>query len=242
MIFVISGLVGEGKSFSACDMGIEHLLSGGVVATNMKLHLDVIQKRFHRALKSWQYVPIDAQDDPRKIPRGDFRGSAGARRVMVILDEALNWFASQGGAKDERKATWGEWLRQSDKLGQDVYFIAQSFDRAAKWIRELAQVAIHVRALKNLTFLRIPFGRLWFLRNLYGVTRYDCNSQHVLSWRVRAYDKRIFGCYETAELYGFDASDNAYLGSVARSFRLPFWPFLLPLSIFVLGVIYAATS
>lgn len=155
MIYVVSGLVGTGKSYHCCGMGIDHLLDGGVVATNMSLDLKRIMDTYHRLLRPWQLVKIDAESDPRNIPRGDMRGS-GRRRVMVILDEALNWFASSAGAKDERKLTWGEWLRQSDKLGQDVYFVAQTFERSAKWIRELAQVALRITNFRNFHFLRMP--------------------------------------------------------------------------------------
>ena len=242
MIFVVSGKLGAGKSFYMADMAKDHLLAGGVVATNMRLHFDKIQELYHRNLKGWQYVRVDAADDPHKIPRGDFRGSSAARRVIVILDEALNWFASQGGAKDDRKASWGEWLRQSDKLGQDVYFVAQNFERAAKWIRELAQVAVNVSAVKHLTFLRIPIGKMPGLRNLYGVTRYDVQANACIGWTLKHYDDRIKKCYDTAELYGFSASDSGYIGSVPRAFSVPFFPFLIPLALVLLGAFYYARS
>lgn len=243
MIYVVSGKLGVGKSLHITRLSKDHLNRGGVVATNMTLYPDKISSLYHRTLKPWQYIRIDASDDPHKIPRGDFRGSSSSpRRVMVVLDEALNWFASQAGAKDDRKATWLEWLRQSDKLGQDVYFIAQNFERAAKWIRELAQVCLNVTAFKHLTFLRLPIGHLPCLRDLYGVSRYDVQNQVCIGWGLYNYDKRLYQCYKTAELYGFEASDNAYVGTVAPPFHLPFVPFLIPLFLFLLGVFYAART
>lgn len=240
MISVVSGKIGRGKSFYMTTRIVDHLRSGGVVATNMDIQLDYIRKKFRRKIYDWQLVRIDAADDPKKIPRGDFRGESAARRVMVVLDEALNWFASQPGAKDERKSTWAEWLRQSDKLGQDVFFIAQNFDRAAKWLRELAQVAINVASVKDISVLRIPIGKLPYLRNLFTVSVADVSSQMLLSWHVRYFDPVYFKAYRTAQLFGFESADSAYLHPVPRAFRLPAWPFLVPLSLFVLGVIYAA--
>lgn len=241
MVYVVSGKLGSGKSFYMCDCAVSHMLRGGVVATNMKLDPQRISQEFKRHLLPWQFRAVDATSDPRQIPSGDLRGR-GSRRVMVILDEALNWFASQGGAKDDRKATWGEWLRQSDKLGQDVYFIAQNFERAAKWIRELAQIAIQITAVRHLTFMRIPFGKIPGLRSLYGVTWYDVASQKVLTWHLKYYDKRLYGCYSTSELFGFEASANGYIGNVARPFRVPFFPFLVPVAFLILAGVYYARS
>lgn len=240
MISVVSGKIGRGKSFHMTTRIVSHLLGGGVVATNMDIQLDYIRDTWHRTIYDWQLVRVDAADDPKKIPRGDFRGSSAARRVLVVLDEALNWFASQGGAKDDRKASWGEWLRQSDKLGQDVVFIAQNFERSAKWLRELAQFAINIASVKDICVFRVPIGHLPLLRNLYTESVGDVSSQMLLSWHLHYFDKRYYKAYKTAQLYGFESSENAYLAPVAPAFHLPFWPFLVPLGFFVLGVIYAA--
>lgn len=242
MIYVVSGNVGEGKSYHVLSaVAVPHLLRGGVVATNMNIDLDRISKNFKRRLAPWQLIRIDAASDPRKIPHGDFRGE-GRRKVVVILDEALNWFASSSGPKDERKGTWGEWLRQSDKLGQDVYFIAQAFDRAAKWIRELAQVAIRIANFKNITFLRLPIGKWFHLDSLYGASTYDVRSQILLSWWCHQIKPQFYQCYKTAELFGFDAGASGYVATLPPAFRLPFFPFVLPLVLGVVGVVYAALA
>lgn len=155
---------------------------------------------------------------------------------MVVLDEALNWFASSAGAKDERKSTWGEWLRQSDKLGQDVYFIAQNFERAAKWIRELSQVLISIKNLKNVTLFRLPVGKWLKMHLVYVAARYDLRAEMIVGWGLHYIDMAVCRCYETAELYGFPASANAYDGlTVFPPFRLPVWPVV----VFVLFVLLA---
>lgn len=223
MITVVSGKVGACKSYYMTTRIVQHLNDGGVVATNMHLFPDRIEKLIGRKLLSWQIVPLAAADDPRKIPRGDFRGE-GRRRVMVVLDEALNWFASKGGAKDDRKETWGEWLRQSDKLGQDVYFIAQNFERAAKWIRELAQVMFYCQNFGQFRFLRLPLGRWLNLGRLFCVSKYDVNSKQLLDWEPGMLSSSIWNCYRTAELFDFESPKSAYLGATfpRHSFsRLP---------------------
>ena len=66
--------------------------------------------------------------------------------------------------------SWGEWLRQSDKLGQDVWFVAQNFERAAKWIRELAQVSIEI----------FPFAGSQDWYDLPGLAALPSHAEHVL--------------------------------------------------------------
>lgn len=238
MITIVQGKIGDGKSYHCMRLIADHLCSGGVVATNMSISLDRVRRNFARRIDSRQLIHITATDSPFEIPRGDFRGR-GRRRVLVVLDEALNWFASSAGAKDDRKATWGEWLRQSDKLGQDVFFIAQNFDRAAKWIRELAQVLISIANLKNVNFLHIPIGKFLRLGRVYIASSYDVRAAALLRWQPCVIEKRVFDCYDTSELYGFPASANAYDDvNVAPPFRLPFWPFAVSLLVPLVGWLF----
>lgn len=152
---------------------------------------------------------IGAESDPKLIPRGDFRGH-GRRRVLVVLDEALNWFASAATARDPRRETWGEWLRQSDKLGQDVYFVAQEFNRSAKWIRELAQVLRSVTCLGKVYVWGVPVLSFLGFERVYSVVDWDIKSRSRMSFRLGVYRPRVWRCYNTADTYGFDASANAY--------------------------------
>lgn len=220
MITVVSGKLGAGKSYHVCKRTIAHLRAGGVVATNMAIDLDAIRRIYHRRVFDWQLLRVSAESDPRRIPRGDFRG-AGRRRVMVVLDEALNWFASAVTASDPRRQTWGEWLRQSDKLGQDVFFIAQDFSRAAKWIRELAQVSADVRNFGQVRLWGMPIGKWLRLGRLYIVVHADVRTKQILGVSTGLIFSDVYRCYRTAELYGFDASDNAYRYNVAPAYQLP---------------------
>lgn len=213
MITVVTGKIGACKSYYMVERMALHLRAGGVVCTNIHLYPDRIEQLIGRKLRPWQILPLSAADDPAKIPRGDFRGE-GRRRVMVVLDEALNWFASSGGPKDERKQTWGEWLRQSDKLGQDVFFVAQNFERSAKWIRELAQVVYYCQNFGQMHFLRLPLGSWLRLGRLYCVSKYDVTSKQLLNWEPGILQSAVWRCYRSAELFGFEASESAYVGVI----------------------------
>ena len=66
-------------------------------------------------------VHIDGNCKPTDLPSGDRRGH-GKRRVMIVIDEALSWFGIADDPKrDPRKAVWADWLRHSDKVGQDIF-------------------------------------------------------------------------------------------------------------------------
>lgn len=221
MITVISGKLGSGKSYDVHKRAIAHLIAGGVVATNTSLDLASVRKLYMRRVASWQLLRVSADDDPRSIPRGDFRGH-GRRRVMIILDEALNWFpSSQGAAADPRKATWGEWLRQSDKLGQDVYFIAQEFSRSAKWIRELAQISDDVRNFGQIRLLGMPVGRWLHLGRVYCVVHADVRTRQRLGVSMGWISPMVWQCYDTAQLFGFSASESAFIADSWPQYRLP---------------------
>lgn len=208
MIAVVEGAVGAGKTYYAVRMIVDHLRGGGVVATNLTLHKTALERATGRRLSKRQLLTISAETVPSTIPRGDLRGHGG-RKVLVILDEALNWFASSS-SKDETKRPWMEWLRQSDKLGQRVVFIAQAFDRSAKWIRELAQLVVSVRNLGQMRPLGIPIGKLLGLSHVSCAVTNDLTIMQRTGCEFYVLSPDIWTCYDTAVLYGFNASSNAY--------------------------------
>lgn len=243
MICVVEGAVGAGKTYYCVKMLAEHLKHGGIVATNLTLDLHALRRLTGRRLSSGQFLQIDATSDPRTIPRGDLRGH-GSRRVLVILDEALNWFASSSSKDDPRRASWGEWLRQSDKLGQTVVFVAQRFDRAAKWLRELAQLCYSVRNLGQLRLFGIPWGRVFGLKHLSVAVKYDLtiNGRVGSDWYILR--PEVWECYDTSVLYGFAASENAYARSTGLwpAVRHPVYAFVLLGAFALWGVLRFAWS
>ena len=235
MVTVISGKLGSGKSYDCVRRVRDHLAAGGCVRTNIALDVHQISKAVGRRLSSLQVGRVSADDDPTLIPTGDRRGH-GSRRTIVLLDEALNWFQSTGaGAKDSRKLSWGEWLRQSDKLGQDVWFVAQNFERAAKWIRELAQVSIEIFPLRDLKIGMVFPVWLLFppLRNMYCAKYRDVRSGMVVKLDFHRYSSSVWDLYDTSETFGFPGAESAYNGlNLWPRYRPPTWAFLASLFVF----------
>lgn len=237
MVTVVQGKLGSGKSYDMVRTMVQHVLRGGAVRTNIRLDYAQIGRHYHRRLSSWQVGTLSEKDDPALIPTGDRRGH-GKRRVLVVLDEALNWFESKGGKDDDRRSTWGRWLRQSDKLGQDVFFIAQDFNRAAKWIRELAAQCVEMVPFKGVSWLGIPWGQLPGLRCIYSRRVWDVRTKEVLSWCLHRYSAEYWQFYDTAETFGFEGSANVYEQGVVfpRHRSTVFWPAVGLLSCVSTGV------
>lgn len=239
MISVVSGKLGSGKSFDCVRRVRDHLAKGGCVRTNIRLDVAQIGRAVGRRLSPAQIGSLSPDDDPTKIPTGDRRGH-GTRRTIVLLDEALNWFQSTGGSKDPRKVAWGEWLRQSDKLGQDVWFVAQNFERSAKWIRELAQLSIEIFPLRDVK-IGMVFP-LWLLfppfRNMYCAKYRDVRSGMVCKLELHRYTSDVWNLYDTSETFGFVGADSAY-NSVRLwpAYRSPLWAFGTALAIFGVQVV-----
>lgn len=210
MITVVEGAVGAGKTYWVVSEVAKHLRAGGIVASNLSLNLVRLRALTGRRLSSAQFLPLDATSSPFDIPRGDFRGS-GRRKVMVVLDEALNWFASSKDTNETGK-NWQTWLRQSDKLGQNVFFVAQRFDRSAKWLRELAQLVVSVKNFGQLRWLGLPWGKIFGLSRVSAWVRWDLTLQQRVGWGLYVLNSEVWSCYDTSVLYGFPASSNAYDG------------------------------
>lgn len=227
MIQVVSGKVGYGKSFDCVRRLRDHIAKGGCVATNIKLDVGRMSKDVGRRLSSRQVIHVDADTDPKTIPTGDRRGR-GTRKTIVVLDECLNWFQSTVGGKDSRKVSWSEWLRQSDKLGQDVWFVAQNFERAAKWIRELAAVSIEIFPLRELKFgMVFP---VWLLfppfKNMYCAKWRDVRSGQIIRLELHRYSDDIKRLYDTSETFGFVGAASAYDSlRLWPRYRSPLWAF-----------------
>lgn len=227
-VSVISGKLGSGKSFDCVRRVVEHLRLGGCVRTNIRLDYKQIAKAVGRTLSPFQIGTLSADDEPSCIPTGDRRGH-GSRRTIVLLDEALNWFQSEASSnKDEKKKKWGEWLRQSDKLGQDVWFISQNFERSAKWIRELAQISVEIVPLKDVKVAW--FIPIWLIfppaRRMYVAKWRDVRSGTIIKMEFHRYSPFVWNLYDTSETFGFVGAASAY-----DSVRL--WPRFKNPSLFV---------
>jgi len=148
MIHGVLGELGGGKSYGMVRDAITHMLSGGVVVTNIEIYTEAVAKHWkvdHDELKQF-YHYLNPEDDPWTWLQGDPRGPK-SRRVMLIIDETADYF----GNMEDRKTLkdFYKWLRKSDKRGQDVYFICHDPSLLAKGARIMVKKWVYMRDMKQ---------------------------------------------------------------------------------------------
>lgn len=164
----VVGNLGGGKSLSAVALGVQSMLQGYFVVSNITFDLDAIVNHYHQDWLRQMYLHISLDDtafDPFLLPTGSPRGTKGGKRVIVILDEVAEWFDQYSSAKDPRIARLWSWLRHSSKRSQDVVIICQRREYINKVVRNLIARWIWV---DDLAVWRIPKIRL----RLFGMSGY----------------------------------------------------------------------
>lgn len=218
MIFAICGKLGGGKSLSSVVSIVKHLKRGGYVVTNIRLNLESISKFIGCSISKLnkQYLLIDADNcNPQKFPHGDLRGTPNGRRVLVVIDESAEWFSSLDSSKQLKE--WVSWLRHSDKLGVDIFFIVQDLSMLHKQGRLLINRMIVCIDMAKFKFPIINCQPFFWLRSYIRLIEHDAITKEIVgrSWLKKS--KQFFTFYNTADLFGlsyFNDSQNAYKSSV----------------------------
>ncbi|GEM_PF-4427275 len=215
MVYGVTGEIGGGKSRTCVRNMVNHIRGGGFVITNIDLHQDKICENFkldpEKVAKRIDHVELGDDFNPFDWKHGDFRGQ-GNRRVMIVIDEAAEWLSPDHNPKTAKLLS--DFLRQTDKRGQDVYLIVQEASLLAKKGRVIAQRWIRVR---NMAEWRIPkLG--WKIpppwNKEFHVFLLNKDGKELLSQTTYIRDQRYADCYTTDQLFGETAlkaiSGNAY--------------------------------
>lgn len=212
MVFGVVGKLGGGKSFSCVRMMIEQLRLGNAVVSNIKLKDDYLRSRRINATK-YRYLDDFGQIDPWTLPHGDLRGSGGRYRVNIVIDEAGEWLDSYSDArhKGSQLADVASWLRQSDKLGQDVYFIVQFEALLHTRLRSIVHRWLYCFDLAKFRFPVIGVGLPPLLRQFIVVSEYDGLSKEKIAMHWFPKNREVFDAYDTAAFFGssFASSSSA---------------------------------
>lgn len=212
MVFGVVGKLGGGKSFSCVKMMIEQLRRGNGVVSNIKLKDDYLRSRLIDASK-YRYLDDFGGVDPWTLPHGDLRGSGGHYRVIIVIDEAGEWLDSYSDArhKGTQLADVASWLRQSDKLGQDVYFIVQFESLLHTRLRSIVHRWLYCFDMAKFRFPYIGVGLPPGLRQFIVVSEYDGLSKERICMHWLAKNKEVYDAYDTAAFFGssFASSSSA---------------------------------
>jgi len=208
MITVVTGKLGGGKTLTGVWLCTCALRAGRVIATNIDLHVDRIAQDF-KLRPEWLQSRIHVADPAHLelIPHGDSRASAHQRRVVCVVDEAADWFASDdmgGSVKAVRN-----WLRHTDKVGIDVYLIIQDIRLLNRAGRMLAQRNLDVVDFARIKFAVLGCNPFFWTWGFVRVTEIDMINQcsGEAFWLRKS---EIGRYYDTAQLY-------AGAGEIARA-------------------------
>lgn len=248
MIFAICGKLGGGKSLSSVVSMVKHLRRGGYVVTNIRLNLESISKYLGFSINKLknQYLLIDADNcNPQNFPHGDLRGTPNGRRVLVVIDESAEWFSSLDSSKQLKE--WVSWLRHSDKLGVDIFFIVQDLSMLHKQGRLLINRMIVCIDMAKFKFPIINCQPFWWLHSYIRLIEHDAITKEVVGRTWLKKNKKYFSFYNTADLFGltyFNDSNNAYASSSRPHFSLQIkryikWLIVISATQFLLlGILY----
>lgn len=222
MIYAVCGKLGGGKSLSCVCAMVNHIRNGGYVVTNIALNLENISRSIRQPLSRVKslYLYIDANScNPELFPHGDLRGTPNGRRVICVIDESAEWFSSLDSAKSMRQ--WISWLRHSDKLGTDIFFIVQDLSMLNKQGRLLINRMIVCIDMAKFKFPIIRCQPFFWLKSYIRLVEHDAITKEVIgvSWLHK--NKEIFSYYNTADLFGltyFSSSNSAYVSVVPRHY------------------------
>lgn len=215
MITAVTGKIGGGKTLSSVHAMINHLCRGGIVCTNIRLDLEAISKWKEINIQFLQdrYIFIDDAStcNPHQFPHGDKRGK-GKRRVLLVIDESAEFFSSLQLDDKIRLHTWYSWLRHSDKIGTDVFFIVQDFSQLNKQGRLLSQRTTYCYDMDKFKLPIIFCNPFFWTWGKIRIATYDTTTREVIGVQWIRKEKNIFSCYDTADMFGLSyfSESSAY--------------------------------
>lgn len=203
MVYGVCGRLGGGKSFTCVYLMLQALKMGHFVTSNIRLK-DEYLKSHHINASRYTYLEDFGGIDPWTLRKGDLRGSGGRVRSMIVIDEAGEWLDSYADARQKgtQLSDIASWLRQSDKLGQDVYFIVQFETLLHNRLRSIVHKWL---ICKDLSKFKIPVIGLRLpvlMRDFIVCTEFDGRSKDYVGRLWLPKNRQIFDAYDTAAFFG----------------------------------------
>lgn len=153
------GSLGSGKTSFAFERGLEHLIKGGTVVTNIEFYPDKIA--------DWMWRKYGLKFDPSRLIKfedgQDFWRFAvmgnDDLQTMFILDEAHVEHGARSWEKTSKEETMFNTMVR--KLRIHMIYITQDINNVDKQYRRMAQKIWYCRNARQMTvlgFIRFPFN------------------------------------------------------------------------------------
>lgn len=193
-LYLITGVMGGGKSYLGADVCLTAFEEGAVVHTNMQLNEETIAER------GWTEMYIKLPSDPAEWKQHLHAGEEGKENLLMIDEAALAFHVHDQSANKGHNRGIFELLVWSRKAGLDVYFITQSAANIDVMLRRLTEITIHCVAVKMIPFVG------WLARPLLGDfkrMRYaGCEKRNLIGSTYHRFSQRIGDFYRTDETVG----------------------------------------
>jgi len=224
------GSLGSGKTSFAFERGLEHLLKGGTVVTNIAFHADKI--------KQWMEREHGLEFDASRLIRMEDGPDAWKSAVMgtdqmetmLIIDEAHVEHNARAWDKTSMETVMFNTMAR--KLKIHLIYITQDINNVDKQFRRMAQYMWYCRNAKHVTL----FGLFAFPFNLFFRVPYLCGP----GVQPKAMSPEVtlrpisWGMFDSHNLVGKAASTFSILKSAessplkripkpAQPFRWHFW-------------------
>lgn len=193
-LYLITGVMGGGKSYLGADVCLTAFEEGAVVHTNMQLNEETIAER------GWTDCYVKLPADPAEWKEHLQSGEEGKENLLMIDEAALAFHVhDQSKNKGDNRGIF-ELLVWSRKAGLDVYFITQSAANIDVMLRRLTEITIHCVAVKMIPFVG------WMARPLLGDfkrMRYaGCEKKNLIGSTYHRFSQRIGDFYRTDDTVG----------------------------------------
>lgn len=207
MIYAVTGHIGGGKTLLLVHDMLQRLARGGRVWTNIVLNheqCDKYCKAVYRKVPDWEsqltLLP-DKFNDETLVSLLEDCSDLEAGGMLVIDEVAEYWSSSEKTAKDLAKGVT-RLLRQSRKVGIDVYLVGQEIGQLQASLRRLVQRQTDTRDMRLFAPWGLPLGEITPWRFYHRQRIIDAVSGQQVGVRWWRKDVRLYQCYNTRQFLG----------------------------------------
>lgn len=195
-LYIVTGVMGGGKSYYTADVMWTAFGEGAVVHTNIALNQRIVDE------KGWSELYVKLPEDPNEWRPLLHKGEEGRENLLIVDEASLAFHVHDQQRKRDANRDIFELLIWSRRAGLDVYFVSQSAQNLDAQLRRLAEIRIHCTQVKM-----IPFVGPW-MKNFVGDfmrTRYaGGDGKSRIGTTYHRFQKHIGEFYDTHDLHGRD--------------------------------------
>lgn len=199
--FIVTGRMGDGKSYLGAEVMRDSLAEGAIVHTNLAINPEAFIRQGYDS----DHI-VQLGEDISKW-NGMLRPGIEGRENVIIVDEGAILFNARDftKAKDEKTQVF-QFMVMSRKLGFEVYFISQHEKNIDAQLRRMAQGVIRCVKTARIKPLGFVFSALCgdFRRHWM-----DCDGRTIQESKWARFNADVAALYRTDDTHGkFDGIER----------------------------------